>query len=348
MNHSLIPEFSIGNRKVGINHPPLVIAEIGINHNGDEVKALKMIDAAAKTGCECVKLQTHIINEEMIKNSVIPGNSKETIWDIINKCSLSKNSELRIKKYAEQKGLIFLSTPFSKAAANRLFDMGVSAFKIGSGECNNYPLVEHIAKFGKPIILSTGMNDLKSISKSVEIIRKNNVPFALLHCTSVYPTPYHLIRLGSITQLQKHFPDAVTGLSDHSLSNYPCLGAVSIGASILERHFTYSKSLSGPDINISMNPKDLKHLIEGSRIIFQSRGGFKSIIKEEAPTIKFAYGSVVAIKSIKTNDTLTEKNIGIKRPGTGEILAKDFNTLIGRKIKTVIKKDNQLCWNQIK
>jgi len=153
-------EFIIGKRRISIDSEPLVIAEIGINHEGSFDKAITMIDAAAAVGCECVKFQSHVIEDEMIPNNVIPGNAKESIWDIMKRCALTEEQEAKLKRYTEQKNMIFMSTPFSRAAADRLERIGVDAYKIGSGECNNYPLIEHIARFGKPIILSTGMNSL--------------------------------------------------------------------------------------------------------------------------------------------------------------------------------------------
>src|SRR3954469_22695187 len=184
------PVLTVAGRKVGREYPPLVIAEIGINHEGSFDKAVTMVEAAARAGCECVKFQAHVIEDEMIPNDVIPGNAKESIWDIMKRCALSEKEEKRIKAYVESKGMIFMCTPFSRAAADRLERMGVLAYKIGSGECNNYPLVRHIAAFGKPVILSTGMNDIDSVRPSVDILRAAAVPFALLHCTSMYPTPH--------------------------------------------------------------------------------------------------------------------------------------------------------------
>ncbi|MGA1658332.1 MAG: N-acetylneuraminate synthase family protein, partial [Ilumatobacteraceae bacterium] len=267
--------FAISDRSIGREYPPLVIAEIGINHEGDIHKAFRMIDDAQAAGCECAKFQSHVIEDEMIPNDVIPGNATESIWNIMERCALSEAEERRVKEYVESKGMIFLSTPFSRAAADRLHRMDVPAYKIGSGECNNYPLIEHIARFGKPIILSTGMNDVASVRPAVEIFRRHKVPFALLHCTSMYPTPYDKVRLGAISQLQNEFPDAVIGLSDHTLTNYTSLAAVALGASILERHFTSDKTWPGPDINISMNPAELADLIAGSRAIHSALGGTK-------------------------------------------------------------------------
>ena len=243
--------------------------------------------------------------------------------------------------------MIYLSTPFSRAAADRLESMGVSAYKIGSGECNNYPLVEHIARFKKPVILSTGMNDIQSVAVSVAILKHYQVPYALMHCTSMYPTPYGKVRLGAISEMRRHFPEAVLGLSDHSIGNYACLGSVVLGARILEKHFTSDKTWPGPDISISIDPGELKDLILGSRAIFQSLGGQKRILPEEQPTIDFAYACVVTIRPIRKGDTFSEKNIWVKRPGTGSIKAGKYKDIVGRKAARELAVDTQLAWDDI-
>ena len=153
-------KFAIGNRKIGPKYPPFVIVEAGINHEGSFNKAIRMVDDAAGAGSECIKFQTHIVEDEMIPNNVIPGNAKESIWEMMKRCALSEKEEAKLKQYAESKGLIFLSTPFSRRAVERLHRINVAAYKIGSGECNNYPLIEYIVACGKPVILSTGMNDI--------------------------------------------------------------------------------------------------------------------------------------------------------------------------------------------
>ena len=225
--------------------------------------------------------------------------------------------------------------------------MDVPAFKIGSGECNNYPLIEHIAKAGKPIILSTGMNSIDSIEPAVDIFRKYSIPYALLHCTNVYPTPANLVRLGAINELKNSFPDAVIGLSDHTITNLPALGAVALGAAIIERHFTDTMEREGPDISCSMDPKSLRDLIDGSKILKLARGGRKGPIEEEKPTIDFAYASVVSIKNIKAGEKFTMDNIWVKRPGTGDILAVDFDKILGCRSKTDVANDSLLKWEDI-
>jgi sialic acid synthase SpsE len=336
--------FQIGKRTIGTEYPPLVIAEIGINHEGDFEKAIQMVDDAHAAGCECVKFQSHVVEDEMIPNDVVPGNTTETIWDIMVRCALSEEEEIKLKRYVESLGMIYLCTPFSRAAAERLERMHVAAYKIGSGECNNYPLIRHVASNGKPVILSTGMNDLESISPAVDILRKAGVPFALTHCTSMYPTPYGKVRLGALAELGAHFPDAVIGLSDHSIGNYTCFAAIPLGARILEKHFTSDKSWPGPDVPISIDPPELRELVEGSAAIHAALGGSKTILPEEQPTIDFAYACVVSIREIKAGETLSKDNIWVKRPGTGEIKAVYFESILGKKAKFEVEKNTQLRW----
>jgi sialic acid synthase SpsE len=324
-----------------------VIAEIGINHEGSLDKALQMVDAAARSGCECVKFQSHVVDDEMIPNDVVPGNTTETIWDIMVRCSLNEAEERQLKDYVESQGMIYLCTPFSRAAAVRLENMGVVGYKIGSGECNNYPLVEHIASYGRPVILSTGMNDVDSIRPAVDILRARQVPYALLHCTSVYPTPYHLARLGALRELADAFPDAVVGLSDHSMGNHVCFGAVALGASILEKHFTCDKTWPGPDVPISLDPAELSDLILGSRAIHSAMGGRKDILKEEQPTIDFAYACVVTLRDVAEGERLTRQNIWVKRPGTGDIPARHFEQILGRSASRAVPADTQLSWSDL-
>jgi sialic acid synthase SpsE len=337
-------DFEIDNRVVGMDYPPLVIAEIGINHEGSFEKAIRMVDDAHAAGCECAKFQSHVIEDEMIPNDIIPENATESIWNIIKRCALSEEEEIKLKDYVESLGMIYLCTPFSRAAAERLKRMNVSAYKIGSGECNNYPLIKHIASEGKPVILSTGMNDLESIAPAVKILHEAGVPFALMHCTSMYPTPYAKVRLGGLEELAKRFPSAVIGLSDHSIGNYTCYAAVALGARILEKHFTSNKTWPGPDIPISIDPEDLKELVEGSRAIHAALGGSKNILSEEKPTIDFAYACVVAIRDIKPEEKLSAENIWVKRPGTGEIKVVHYDDLLGKTASKAIFKNQQLKW----
>ena len=341
------PFITIAGRRIGKDYPPFVIAEIGINHEGSMKKAKRMVDDAAKAGAECVKFQSHVVEDEMapVAKKIVPGHTTESIWEIMKRCAFSEAQERELKKYVEKKGMIYMCTPFSRAAADRLFRMKVPAIKIGSGECNNYPLLEHIAKYGKPIIMSTGMNDLASVRTAVKIFKKHKTPFALLQCTSMYPTPYEKVRLGALADLEKAFPGTVIGLSDHSLGVWTVLGAVPLGASILEKHFTSDKKWPGPDIAISVDPTELKAM---SRAIHLALGGKKTILKEEHDVINFAYACVVSIAPIKKGEKFTAKNIWVKRPGSGQIKAKDYQGLLGKTAVSDIPKDRQLTWGDIR
>jgi len=327
------PEITIGGRLVGPSHAPLVIAEIGINHEGSLEAAKEMVDAAARAGVEVVKHQTHIVGDEMSGEAkkVVPGNAEVSIYEIMRRCALSERDERQLQHYVQSKGMMFISTPFSRAAAERLRRMEVPAYKIGSGECNNYPLLQHIASFGKPIILSTGMNTIDSVRKAVAIFEAANVPYALLHTTNLYPTPPHLVRLGAMVELKNAFPGAVVGLSDHTTDNVACLGAVALGASILERHFTDHMFRKGPDIVCSMDEQACRELIESSAKLHSELGGSKGPAREEQVTINFAFATVVTIAPVKAGEPFTMQNLWVKRPGTGEIAAERFEALLGRK-----------------
>lgn len=341
------PEFAINGRLVGEQHPPLVIVEVGINHEGSLDVAVAMVDAAYKAGAEVIKHQTHVVEDEMTGKAreVIPGNATESIYDIMQRCALSEDDEVKLKDYVEAKGMCFISTPFSREAANRLARMDVPAFKVGSGECNNYPLVDHIAAFGKPVILSTGMNDINAVRRSVAILERRNVPYALLHTTNLYPTPAHLVRLGAMTALADAFPKAVVGLSDHTTDNYACMAAVALGASIVERHFTDRKDRRGPDIVNSMDPVALKELLIAGEQIFLMRGGSKNAVAEEQVTMDFAFATVVTTRPVAAGETLSSANLWVKRPGTGEIRAEHFEQILGSTSNRDLARDEHLCWS---
>lgn len=340
---------NLKNVKIGKKFPPVIITELGINHNGSLDKAIFLADKALRAGAKIIKHQTHIADEEMAVTAkkIKPGNANSSIFSVIKKNSLNYNDEKKLMEYINQKGGIFISTPFCKSAVDRLKKFRVPLFKIGSGECNNYPLVEYICRQKKPIILSTGMNDIKSIAPSVKLFRKYKIPYVLLHCTNIYPTDHKLVRLQAIKEIQNSFPDAIVGLSDHTEGIYTCLGAVSLGAKVIEKHFTDNKKNKGPDISCSMDPNELKELIVGSKIIFESMEGKKKPLKEEKKTIAFAFASVAATKNIKKNDTFTSENIFPIRPGNGYFKIKDYKMLLGKTAKRNILKGHQLKKNDI-
>ena len=339
----------IGNRKIGHKLKPLIICELGINHQGSFKIAKKMVDLAYRNGAEAIKNQCHILDEEMIDEAkkVVPTNANKSIYSVIEQNLMSLENEKKLKKYVEKKNMIYLSTPFSLKAAKKLNSIGIKAFKIGSGECNNIPLLEEIVKFKKPIILSTGMNDLKSISDSVKIFEKAKIKYALLHCKSEYPAHPKGLQLDFIKTLKKKFKNSVVGYSDHSIGPVPSISAMAKGACIVEKHFTDTKKRKGPDIICSMDPNEFKIIKKASEIIHQSNGNLKEISKIEKKTANFAFSSVVSIKEINKGEKLTKKNIWVKRPGTGNFLAKKYKLLLGKTSKNRIKKGQYIKFKDI-
>lgn len=344
----MLKQLRIGDIVVDEQHV-LVIPEIGINHNGDLNVAKEMVYSAYRAGAKLIKHQTHIVDDEMchMAKNVIPGNADISIYEIMRRAALSEDEEYELMQYTESLGMEFLSTPFSRAAADRLHKFGVKAYKIGSGEMNNYPLLEHIASFGKPMIVSTGMNDMVSVKKAVSILKKYNVDYALLHTTNLYPTKPSQVRLGAMLEMMKEFPDTIIGLSDHTLNNNACIAAIAQGAKIVERHYTDRMDRVGPDIVCSMDETELSKLIRASIEIPQMQGGQKTAIKAEQVTIDFAFATCVTIRDIKKGEVFSKENLWVKRPGTGEILAENFNKIIGKVAKCDIANDTQITWSMI-
>ena len=337
----------IGNRSIGPNEPPLVIAEIGINHGGDLDVAKNMVDLIASSGCECVKHQTHIIEDEMTEEakSIFPPNADKSIWDVMKECSLTLDEEKELKKHSENLGLIWISTPFSRKAVDFLDHIDVPAFKIGSGEADNLPLINHIAKKGKPIIMSTGMQSIQSLKNSVEILENSGVEYALLECTNLYPSPPEIVSLKGIEELKEAFPKALVGFSDHSIGPEMALASVALGACIVERHFTDTRYRNGPDISCSMDPAELRLMIDRSVEIYKALNNPKQRTTPEEDVYKFARASVVADKDMPAGHIITEKDIWARRPGSGEIPGYKYHDVIGKKLRLAVKKNHQLEWS---
>ena len=337
----------IGNRSIGPNEPPLIIAEIGINHGGSLDVAKSMVDLIVQSGCECVKHQTHIIEDEMTEEAkaIFPPNANKSIWDVMKECSLNRDEEQELKEYAENLGLIWISTPFSRMAADFLDEIDVPAFKIGSGEADNLPLINHIAQKGKPIIMSTGMQSIKSLKNSVNILEKSGVEYALLECTNLYPSPPEIVSLQGIQELKEAFPKALVGFSDHSIGPHIALASVALGACIIERHFTDTRYRGGPDITCSMDPAELRLLVDRSIEIHKALMNPKQRTEPEESVYKFARASVVADRDMAAGHIITEKDIWVRRPGSGEIPGYKYNDIIGKKLRLDVKKNHQFKWS---
>ena len=347
-------EIKIGNKIIGEKHRCFIIAEAGINHNGDINLAKKMIDIASDAEVDAVKFQTFKTEGVMIrtrpkaeyqKNSTNPD---ENFFDMSKKLEFPFEYFIDLKSYCESKGLIFLSTPFCFESVNFLGNLGVDAFKISSGDIVNYPFLSYIMKYNKAILFSSGTADFKEVKETVDFFKENNYDkIILFQCTTAYPTPYENVNLKVISSFKKAFPDVIIGFSDHSLG--PLLGsaAVALGIDIIEKHFTLDQNFEGPDHQASLNPKELIEYVRNIRITELALGDSDKKIQDIEKSVKLiARKSVVSKTDILKGTILTENDITIKRPGTG-IQPKFFNNLIGKKINKFIKEDTIIKWDDI-
>lgn len=311
----------IGPYKIGSEYRPLVIAEAGINHNGNMDIAMEMVRVAKQVGADIVKFQTHIAEAEMLPDrglgSEAGSHVTRSLFDIMSDCSLSLDNHVELKNEAEKLGILFLSTPFSIEAVELLEQVGVPAYKIGSGEVTNIPFLKYVAKKRKPIILSTGTATWDEVRNAVDTLRGSVPGLILLQCTSNYPTSYKNVNLGVMDRMRGEFQLPV-GLSDHCTGNYACFGAVAKSACIIEKHFTLSRNLSGIDQKSSIEPHELKDLVDGVRAISAALGNKKEL-DDEALKVRYGFSeSVVTIVPVKKGEEFKERiNIWVKRPGSG-------------------------------
>ena len=339
----------IAGRKIGPKEPPLVIAEIGINHGGDLGIAKDMVRLAAGAGCEMIKHQTHIVEDEMTEEAkqIFPPNADVSIWEVMERCALSREEEAELKAYTENLGMIWISTPFSRAACDFLETLDVPAYKIGSGEADNLPLIRHIASKGKPVIMSTGMQTIETIRASVQILEDAGIDYALLECTNLYPSPPEIVSLQGVTDLIEAFPNAIVGFSDHSIGPEMALASVALGACILERHYTDTRYRQGPDIINSMDPSELRHIIDRSREIHIALHNPKQRTAAEEDVYRFARASVVADKDLPEGHVITEADIWARRPGSGAIAGYDFDKVVGKTLTRAVTRNTQLAWDDL-
>ncbi|RYH98341.1 MAG: polyhydroxyalkanoate biosynthesis repressor PhaR [Acetobacteraceae bacterium] len=308
-----------------------------------------MVRLAAGAGCEMIQHQTHIIEDEMTEEAkqIFPPNADVSIWHVMERSALTLDEEAELKRYTESLGLIWISTPFSRAAADWLETQDVPAYKIGSGEADNLPLIRHIARKGKPVILSTGMQTIETIRASVAILDQAGVDYALLECTNLYPSPAEIVSLRGVTDLKQAFPKAVVGFSDHSIGPEMALASVALGACILERHYTDTRYRKGPDIINSMDPAELRFLIDRSKEIWTAANNPKQRTAPEEDVYRFARGSVVADKDLPAGHVIGEPDIWARRPGSGEIAAYDFDKVLGKRLTRAVTRNTQLKWSDL-
>lgn len=349
-----IKPVKIGNKLVGPNQPCFIIAEAGVNHNGDLKKAKKLIDVAVTAGADVVKFQTFVTENIVTRSAERAKYQKlnmpsvdESQWQMLKKLELNKTAFSILKTYASKKGIMFFSTPYDIPSIDMLDDLGVSAFKVSSAWITNLPFLKHMASKGKPIIFSRGMSYEDEISEAIQTMKAAGAKYlVLMHCHFNYPTDIADVNLRVLGTLRDKF-GLPTGFSDHSQGISASLAAVALGAVAIEKHFTLDKNLPGPDHKASLEPDELKSLIKGIREIEKALGSPKiQVSKNEAPMRLVSRTSVVSKVTIPKDTIITRAMIAIKRPGTG-ILPKDINKVIGKKAKLNIKSDSIITWREI-
>lgn len=340
----------IGNRKIGPDYEPLIIAEIATNHYGDLAVAKDIVDVARSAGIEVIKHQTHIPEKELspLAKEIMIESVNSNLYDWTIKCSLDEDDEKALQAYVESKGMIFISAPFSFEAVDRLERMDIAAYRISSTQMNNYPLVEYIASKKRPILLSTGMNDIPNIKKAVDIIKKYHNEFALMHCTNIYPTPADKVRLHAIDELKEAFPGVVLGLSDHTLNNNSAYAAMTLGVSIIEKHFTDSKRRIDQDTEWAMTKSEAIELISFSREIDDMKKGEKNnILEEEKDVMDMYFNTIVTTRKIRKGSIITREKITTKGPNKIGIKAEDMHKILWKKANKDIEENSHIEWEDI-
>lgn len=349
-------KIKIGSKTISEKSPVFIIAEAGVNHNGNLKLAKKLIDVAARSGADAVKFQTFnpetLVAGNVAKADYQTKNDKkanENQYDMLKRLMLPRKWHRELKKYSENKGLIFLSTPFSLDDAIFLRNLGVKAIKVGSTDTENIPYLAEIAKWNIPIILSTGMSALPEIKEAVKIIQKTgNKKLTVLHCTTNYPTPYENANLRAITTLQRELKNIPIGFSEHTIGIEVAIASVALGARVIEKHFTLNRNLPGPDHLASLEPNELKQLVSSVRNIEAAMGTGKKVpFASEKKIAKIVQKSLVAARDIPIGKKLIAQDIAIKRPGTG-IKPKFLYKVMGKVTKKEIKKNKLLTWSLIK
>ncbi len=326
-----------------------VIAEVGMNHDGSLGQAKAFVDAAAECGVDAVKFQTHIFEAESVEHAPAPHYfTSESRKDFFRRTAFTDEQWQELKDYTEQQGLVFVSSPFSIEAVELLEKIGVTLYKVPSGEVTNIPYLEAIAETRKPVLLSTGMSSWEEIDTAVETIRAVHNDLVVLQCTSSYPCPYDEVGLNVLEEIRQRYGTAV-GLSDHTLTIYASLAAVTLGAVVIEKHFTLSKKLYGPDAKFSLEPEEMKSLVDGVRAIEQMlrHPVDKDRKAQELREMKRVFEkSIVAAQDLDAGTILKREHLAFKKPGDG-ISPKFYRQILGRRLKRSVRRDEQISWQDL-
>ncbi len=336
---------SLAQREYSSAHP-LLIAEVAQSHDGSLGQAHAFIDAAANAGADAIKFQTHIAEAESTPAEpwrVKFSKQDETRYEYWKRMEFTEAQWQGLKQHADERGLLFLSSPFSIEAVELLARVGTAAWKIASGEVSNTPMFERMAATGLPFLLSTGMSPLAEIDDAVIRIKQKNLPFAVLQCTSMYPTPPEKLGLNLIPFFRERY-QCPSGLSDHSGKIYAGLAAAALGAAVIEVHFTLSREMFGPDVPVSLAPAELRQLVEGVRFVEQAMAHpvDKDAVARELATMRQLFTkSIVARVDLQAGTVLQAEHLAAKKPGTG-ISAARLHELYGRRLKRALQRDEFL------
>ncbi|MGA2461284.1 MAG: N-acetylneuraminate synthase [Candidatus Bathyarchaeia archaeon] len=340
----------IGGKRVG--ESVLIIAEAGVNHNGSLRRALKMVDEAAKAGADAIKFQTFVAERVVAKQAPKANYQKrrgrgKTQLEMLKPLELSRQDFVAISERARKRGIMMLSTPYDDESVDLLESLAVPAYKVASGDLTNTPLLEHIATKGKPVILSTGMATLEEIKAAVATIRhQGNDKIVLLHCVSSYPSKVAECNLRVMQLLRDNFKVPV-GFSDHTMGTEVALAAAALGAVVIEKHFTLSRRLIGPDHRASLEVRQFREMVRGIRLVEEALGGpVKVPTKEELTMRLVARRSLVAAVEIPKDHVIAREMIAIKRPGTG-ISPSEIQKVLGKIARRAIKRDEVLTWHMV-
>lgn len=343
----------INEKYIGEGYNTFIIAEISANHNGKFENAVKIIHEAKKAGADAVKLQTYTPDTMTIDSDNSYFQIKQgTIWDGTTLYKLYEEAytpwawQPKLKKIAEEEGLICFSSPFDKTAVDFLEDIDVPAYKVASFEITDIPLIEHIASKGKPIIMSTGIATLADIEEAVNACKRmGNDQIAILKCTSAYPSPMEDINLKVIPNMKETF-GTIVGLSDHTLGHTVALGAVALGAKIVEKHFTLSRADGGPDAKFSMEPDEFKEMVRNIRDLERALGQVTYELTEKQRNSREHSRSLFVVEDVKKGEMFTKENVKSIRPGFG-LSPKYYESIIGKKASKDIERGEPLNWTMV-
>lgn len=338
MKQKLRKTINIGKFKIGGNNPTFIIAEAGVNHNGELKYAKKLIDVAIDANADAVKFQTYNVDR------IVSKWSSPDSYKMLKKYELTEDEFAEISDYSKQHGIIFCSTPFDKTSSDMLEKLNVPLYKTSSGDLDNIPLLTHISKKKKPVFISTGMSNMSEIKEAIDSTSSFNDQIALLHCTSIYPPYYNEVNLRVIHTLAKEF-NVLVGYSDHTLGYEVSIGAVCFGAKIIEKHLTLDNKMHGPDHKASLEPDKFKEMVRAIRNIEKALGTHnKKVLPREKNIRKLARRSIIAIQDIPRNKKIKMEDIDILRP-TGGIAPKYLYKVLGRNTNIYIKKGTKLKWS---